>query len=80
MTRIDENADEIEARLNRRLRVAGVVAILAAALGSVSVSAAAPGPLTDDDCTMSLQTGGGFTTGCDGESADDAADVSRAVS
>lgn len=80
MTRIDENADEIEARLNRRLRMAGVVAILVAALGSVTVSTAAPGPLTEDDCTMSLQAGGGFTTGCDEEPADRASEESRAVS
>ncbi|NYE35422.1 hypothetical protein F4692_000526 [Nocardioides cavernae] len=70
MTLIDEDADAVEARLNRRLRVAGIVAILAAACGSVTAAAGTTSaPVTDQDCSMVLATGGGFSAGCDDEAA-----------
>lgn len=64
MTRIDEDPDEVEARVNRRLRVAGVVAILAAAVGSMTAATSATAPATDDSCSMSLADGLGFSHSC----------------
>ncbi len=54
-----------EARLHRRLRVAGVATILAAALGSVwSASSLATNPVGDQDCVMEVAETVGFSEGC----------------
>lgn len=65
-------ADRAEARLQRRLRVAGIVTLLAAAVGSAwSASTLAADPVGDDDCVMEVAYAVGFSSGCaDGASAD----------
>ena len=66
MTLIDEQITVADAQLHRRLRAAGVAALLAAALGSVwSASPLAPAPSSDRDCTMQVALAGGFSSGCD---------------
>jgi predicted nicotinamide N-methyase len=64
MTLIDEDLTAAEVRLNRRLRVAGIVAILAAAVGSVSAAATDHAPVTDHECSMDVAANTGFTSGC----------------
>lgn len=65
MTAIEPDFAGAEARLQRRLRLAGVAAILAAALGSMwSASSLAADPVGDDDCVLELATAAGFSSGC----------------
>lgn len=52
-----------ETRTNRRIRAAGIAAMVAAALGSV-VATSEAAPATDRGCTMSVYTGGGFSDDC----------------
>lgn len=67
-----ERSDRAEARLQRRLRVAGIVTLLAAAIGSAwSASSSGVSPASDDDCVMEVAHAVGFSSGCaDGPSAD----------
>ena len=70
MTTIDLDIEDVEARLHRRLRLAGVAAILAAALGSVwSASSLAVDPVGDQDCVMQVAEAVGFSGGCAEEAA-----------
>jgi hypothetical protein len=65
MTTIDLDIEHVEARLQRRLRLAGVATLLAAALGSVwSASTLAVDPVGDQDCVMQVAEAVGFSGGC----------------
>lgn len=65
MTLIDEDLSAADVRLNRRLRVAGIVAILASAVGSVTAASSdGRAPATDRDCSMSIAQSTAFTHGC----------------
>lgn len=65
MTLIDEQTTVAEARLHLRLRAVGLVALVAAALGSVWSASALPAvPTGDQDCVMDLAVAGGFSSGC----------------
>ncbi|WP_457184824.1 hypothetical protein [Nocardioides sp. P5_E3] len=61
---------DLEERTNRRLRVAGVAVLVAAALGSVlgSVLGASPAmtdaPSTDNHCRVDIVGGYWFSSGC----------------
>lgn len=56
---------DADARLHRRLRIAGLVAILAAAVGSVaSGTAVGTGAVGDEDCVMRLADSATFSSGC----------------
>lgn len=62
---VEPDVAAAEARLHRRLRLAGVVAILAAALGSVwSASSLAANPVGDQDCVMPVAEAVGFSDAC----------------
>ena len=66
MTLIDEHTTVADSRLHRRLRAAGVAALLTAALGSVwGGSPLTPAPSSERDCTMQVATAGAFSSGCD---------------
>jgi hypothetical protein len=57
---------DLEERTNRRLRVAGVVVLAAAALGSVlgASPAMTDTPSTDSHCSVDIVGGYWFSSGC----------------
>lgn len=70
----DVRAAREDERLHRRLRVAGVAAILLAALGSVwSHSTLVGGAVGDGDCVMRVADAAGFSSGCDAPASADTA-------
>ena len=65
MTTIELDFEGADARLHRRLRVAGVVALLVAAMGSVwTASPLGEDSAGDDDCVMEVAHSVGFSSGC----------------
>lgn len=72
MTLIDEDITAAEARTNLLLRVAGIVVLVAAALGSIN-AASDPSVLPhSDSCVLNTASGTGFTGGCTEAPTDEA--------
>ncbi len=68
---MDRPQEHLEERTNRRLRVAGVAVLVAAALGSVlgASPAMTDTPSTDSHCRVDIVGGYWFSTGCTEEPA-----------
>ncbi|CUR56876.1 hypothetical protein NOCA1120245 [metagenome] len=76
MTAIELDFEGVDARLHRRLRIAGVAALLVAAMGSVwTASPLGEDTAGDDDCVMEVAYAVGFSSGC--ATGDAAADTGR---
>ena len=62
---------DLEVRTNRRLRTAGIAALVAAALGSVlgASPAMSEAPSTDSHCRMDIVGSQWFSSGCTEEPA-----------